>query len=149
MSMPAYQLPILPADGPRRLRVTDITQFVRLDQCERYLRFRLAENAGQDFMRDYGVAPQPIPPLLALSGGTFEDTVEEKLAAGFRAVHFAAKAKFSHRRPPNNADLAAEAQSLKPGDKLVCFQTRLVVPVEGWELRGDVDLVRLERLADG
>jgi hypothetical protein len=36
-------LPVLPAGRPKRLTPTDVTQFVRLEQCERYLRFRLAD----------------------------------------------------------------------------------------------------------
>jgi hypothetical protein len=42
-------LPVLPSTPPLRLTPTDVSQFVRLDQCERFLRFRLAERAGQDF----------------------------------------------------------------------------------------------------
>lgn len=52
----------------QRISPTDISQFVRLKQCERYLRFRLAERAGQNFMKAYDVVPQRITPLLTLSG---------------------------------------------------------------------------------
>jgi hypothetical protein len=48
----AVTFPDLPANRPLRLTPTDVTQFVRLEQCERYLRFRLAERAGQDFMEE-------------------------------------------------------------------------------------------------
>jgi hypothetical protein len=30
-----------------------VSQFVRLEQCERFLRFRLAERAGQKFMEEW------------------------------------------------------------------------------------------------
>ena len=70
MSAPTISLPVFRPDRgqPLRLTPTDISQFVRLEQCERFLRFRLAERAGQKFMEDYGVTPQRITPLLSLSG---------------------------------------------------------------------------------
>src|SRR5829696_3974172 len=73
-------LALLPAPNTLRLTPTDVSQFVRLDQCERYLRFRLGERAGQDFMGPYGVVPQRLTPLLSMSGGRFESEVESALA---------------------------------------------------------------------
>ena len=74
MSPTPDPLPALDPGRPLRLTPTDVSQFVRLEQCERFLRFRLAERAGQDFMEPYGVVPQRISPLLSLSGHTFEET---------------------------------------------------------------------------
>jgi hypothetical protein len=49
--------------GRVRISPTDVSQFIRLEQCERYLRLRLHErSAGMRFMVDYGVVPQSIPP---------------------------------------------------------------------------------------
>src|SRR5262249_10350546 len=42
-----------------------------------------------------------------------------------------------------------EARKLKPGKSVLLFQPRLHVELAGWLLRGDLDLVRLERQADG
>src|SRR5918998_4990218 len=59
----------LDALGRIRISPTDVSQFIRLDQCERYLRLRLHErSAGMRFMYDYGVVPQSIPFLLTQSG---------------------------------------------------------------------------------
>jgi hypothetical protein len=55
--------------------------FVRFEQCERFLRFRLAERAGQKFMEEYDVAPQRITPLLSLSGHEFEGGARRPSAA--------------------------------------------------------------------
>src|SRR5262249_61785565 len=63
MPTATVSLPVLPADRPLRLTPTDVTQFVRMGQCDRHLRLRLAERAGQDFMEEYGVVPQRISPL--------------------------------------------------------------------------------------
>jgi hypothetical protein len=57
----------------RRISPTDISQFIRLEQCQRYLALRLKERVeGRRFMYDYGVAPQSIPPLLTRAGASFE-----------------------------------------------------------------------------
>src|SRR5918994_4749917 len=78
----------LDALGRVRISPTDVSQFIRLDQCERYLRLRLHErSAGIRFMHDYGVVPQSIPPLLTQSGTLFEEKVERTVAAGFRTVN--------------------------------------------------------------
>ena len=53
MPTPAVSLPVLPPDRPWRLTPTDVLQFVRLEQCKRFLRFRLAERAALDFMTDF------------------------------------------------------------------------------------------------
>src|SRR5204863_3128156 len=103
-------LPVMPADSPLRLTPTDVSQFVRLEQCERYLRFRLAERAGQKFMEEYDVIPQRITPLLSLSGSTFEQGVEADLGKRFRSVHYAEKYSLDHNRPTNNAEVVAEAR---------------------------------------
>ena len=68
--------------GRVRMSPTEVSQFIRLDQCERYLRLRLHErSAGMRFMYDYGVVPQAIPPLLTQSGSRFEEEVERAVAA--------------------------------------------------------------------
>ena len=143
------ELPSLPATVPLRLTPTDVSQFVRLEQCERYLRFRLAERAGQKFMEEYDVVPQRITPLLSLSGSTFEEGIEADLGQRFRSVQFAAKYSLDHNRPANNAAVVAEARQLAPGQSVLLFQARLEANLHGWRLRGDVDLMRLERPADG
>src|SRR5690242_3382905 len=98
-------LPVLPPGRPLRLTPTDVSQFVRLEQCERFLRLRLSERAGQDFMTAYGVAVQRITPLMSLSGREFEDSVELGLGDRFRSVNYAAKAGKAHDRPTNNAEV--------------------------------------------
>ena len=78
-------------DGPRTISPTDLTQFVRLDQCQRCLRLRLHERAhGLRFLYDYGVRPEAISPLLTRSGAAFERRVEDAIQRRFPAAHFAA-----------------------------------------------------------
>src|SRR5215208_8386138 len=93
-----------------RISPTDVSQFIRLDQCERYLRLRLHErSAGMRFMRDYGVAPQSIPPLLTRSGEHFEEKVERTVAARFRTVNLADGVDSPGSRPTDNERVVALA----------------------------------------
>jgi hypothetical protein len=126
-----------------------MSQFVRLEQCERFLRLRIAERAGLDFMTAFDVAPQRITPLLSMSGRSFEDAIEVDLGERFQTTHYAARAGKAHDRPANNVEVVDAARALPPGLPAIHFQARLEAEVNGWQLRGDVDLVRLERAPDG
>jgi hypothetical protein len=84
-----------------------------------------------------------------LSGHNFEEGVEKALGKHFRTVHYAARASQDHNRPDNNQEVVTEARRLKPGKSVLLFQPRLEVELAGWLLRGDLDLVRLERQTDG
>src|SRR5580700_2848608 len=126
-------LPVLPT-GSMRLTPTDVSQFVRLDQCERFLRFRLAERAGQKFMEEYDVNPQRITPLLSLSGHDFEEQIEQSLAKQFHSINYAEKSA-AHDRPTNNQQVIDEAHNLQPGKVILLFQPRLEVELHGWLLR--------------
>lgn len=129
----------------QRVTPTDISQFVRLEQCERFLRLKLAERAGHKFMESYGVTVQRVTPIMSLSGNRFEGEIEKELKARFPTIHYAELAKHYHGRHADNADLLIQVQTLGKGESLILFQSRLHVPINGWELRGDVDLLLLRR----
>ena len=131
-----------------KISPTDISQFIRLEQCQRYLRLRLHERAhGRKFLDDYGVYPQTIPPLLTRSGQSFEEKVKSSVSAGFPARNLARE--YSERRVSDN-DLVVElAGALPPGEVLVLFQVRLSLPLGRWWFRGDIDILRMERYEDG
>src|SRR5207237_1559384 len=84
-------IPIITSEIDRgHLSPTDISQFIRLEQCERYLHLRLHEKTvGQKFMYDYGVTPQSLPPMLTLSGGEFEKQIEKMIASKYSKFNFA------------------------------------------------------------
>src|SRR6516164_3696784 len=140
----SVSLPVLPNTHPLRLTPTDVSQFVRFEQCERFLRFRLAERAGQKFMTEYDVNPQRITPLLSLSGHDFEEGIEDSLGKRFTKINYAEKSA-AHDRPSNNNEVVDEARKLAPGKSILLFQPRLDVELQGWLLRGDVDLIKLDR----
>ncbi len=133
-----------------RLSPTDISQFIRLEQCERYLRLRLHEHTvDANFLRKYDVAPASIPPLLTRSGATFESQVTGAIAARYATRDFAAEHAEAGDRPDNNAAVTDEAAALPAGGVRVLLQPRLSVALAGWQVRGDVDILRMERDADG
>ncbi|MDQ3045494.1 MAG: PD-(D/E)XK nuclease family protein, partial [Chloroflexota bacterium] len=135
---------------PWPIAPTDLSQFVRLDQCERYLRLRLHERSeGRGFMRDYGVTPQSIPPILTRSGEEFENLIESAVARHFPTTRFGPAARQAARRADDNALLLDLARDLPPGEVIVLFQPRLQAPIAGWAIRGDVDILRLERKPAG
>lgn len=149
MPTTSISLPVLFSSVSLRITPTDVSQFVRLEQCERFLRLRLTERAGHKFMEPYDVAVQRVTPLMTLSGRKFEDAVEKELGGRFRFVHYAEKHGDAHNRPANNTDALTQARGLKPGEAVLLFQTRLEVVIDGCLLRGDVDLIKLSRSADG
>ena len=140
-------IPVTPGPSGRlKVSPTDVSQFIRLEQCGRYLRLRLHErSAGREFLGDYGVWPQSIPPLLNRSGGEFEARTEAAVAGRFPTINLGREAGDSTSRLPNNARVAELAQALPSGEKLFLFQARLVVELGRWSVRGDVDILRMER----
>jgi hypothetical protein len=151
MTSLSLSLPVVPdlASQPLRISPTDVSQFVRLEQCERYLRFRLAERSGRTFMREYDVTPQRITPLLSLSGREFEESVETAIGQNYRTVQYADRSSGEADRPVNNDAVVEEARKIPPGGTLVLLQPRLEAEIDGWLVRGDVDVLRLERRTDG
>jgi hypothetical protein len=137
-------------DEMPRLSPTDISQFIRLEQCERYLRLRLHEHGvNGNFLRQYGVAPVSVTPLLTRSGAAFEERVTAAIRARYATRDFAAEHGESGARPENNGAVIAEAHALAPGGVRVLLQPRLTAALAGWQIRGDVDILRLERDATG
>lgn len=151
-------IPLLPVTpelpGPRTISPTDIAQYIRLDQCARYLRLRLHERTlGRDFLTRAGVAAQAIPPSLTRSGAEFEQQVEQQVRGlaspdGPVTVIHTREAAVSDQRFAvafHNAVVARLAADLPAGSTLFLFQPRLQAELGGWRLRGDVDILRLAR----
>jgi len=129
---------------------TDVSQFIRLDQCERYLRLRLHERAaGRDFMTEYNVAPQSIPPILTRSGAKFEETVAQDIGNHFPVVKCTDRQRRADGRTSDNSVVASLARDLRPGAVQFVLQPRLVTQLDAWRIRGDIDVIRMERTTDG
>ena len=147
------EIPPIPCDEhqTRKITPTDVTQFIRHAQCERFLRLQLhARNADYDLLYQNGLQPQPIPPLLSQSGSDFEQQIEKMLQenSSDRAQMFdfaSVTTGGQRRREPNNGRVIEMARELKNGQTLWLLQPRLETVVGAWNLRGDADMLRLER----
>jgi hypothetical protein len=136
--------------APHSISPTDVSQFIRLDQCQRYLRLRLHERRnGRDFMTAANVVPQSIPPILTRSGRTFEEGIEGSIATRFPVTGFSAELRAARGTTHDNEAVAGIARSLGEGEVRVLLQPRIQAPIGDWLLRGDVDLIRMERKAGG
>src|SRR5687767_8621789 len=81
----------LPAETPLRLSPTDISQFIRLAQCDRFLRLMLYDRQhGRAFMREQGLTPEELPPLFTLSGQQWETEVGAEIKTRFASSDYAA-----------------------------------------------------------
>jgi hypothetical protein len=140
-------LPVLTASGkPLRLSPTDITQFIRHDQCARYLRLQLSKHSGFDIWRAIEAKPQPLPPLRTMAGHDFENNVEGLLALRFEVENL------GRPRPHGGNDNEAvvnAAKQLAPGSKKILLKASLAVPIDSWHLNGEADLLRLEARDSG
>lgn len=134
-------------DGrPIQLSPTDIAQYIRLDQCRRYLRLRLLErNQGTAFLRAWGVQPQSIPPLLTRSGRVFESQAETAIDAIASTVVCSPDSR-SSRGADSDVDLLREiAAGVPAGGRVVVFQPLLRADIDGWRLTGIADAIDLRR----
>lgn len=143
--------PVAPNDnGLRLLSPTDLAQFIMLGQCRRHLRLRLHQRrSGTGFLRRANVQAQSIPPLRTRSGNEFEIDVLDAIERVLRLVDLRDEHLEGEHGADDNARVLELARSLKPGDVVVLAQPFLEAPVGGWLLRGQADLIRLERNADG
>lgn len=147
IALPDYSAPTAPL---HKLSPTDISQFIRLEQCKRYLRLHLLQRAqGLSFLTDYGVSPQAIPPLLTKSGGNFEERIEADVRTHSTVVNFSTEALSPGKRNNDNEHVISLARNLSPGQHMFLFQVRIVALIEGWLMRGDIDLLRMERDPSG
>lgn len=63
------------------LSPTTLAQFVRLENCDRFLRFRLVPEDAERLQRKWNLTIQPLTPLLRESGAEFEQDIAARLAA--------------------------------------------------------------------
>ncbi len=156
MSYMDKHLPPLPnnPNRPHSISPTDLAQYLRLDQCRRYLRLRLHERRKElTWLPKYRISLQPIPPMLTIAGRQFEQSIEVQVRQRFpNAVHCAQLQRAGDRRfmtPDHNHIVLEHIQQLMPGMKQVLFQPRMAASLYGWSISGDIDLLLLARTDDG
>lgn len=70
----------------QRLSPTSLSQYIKLDNCDRFLRFRLKPEDEERLLKRWGLTIQPLTPLLKEAGSDFEVGVVERLKASGQAV---------------------------------------------------------------
>jgi hypothetical protein len=132
---------------PLRLSPTDISQYIRLDQCRRFLRLRLLQrNADLAFLHAWEAQAQSPPTLLTQSGKRFEHLAENAIGAIASTVSCREEDRRRRGVSTDHDLLIATARELKPGARVVLFQPTLEVEINGWALKGIADAVDLQGL---
>ncbi|MEZ4495396.1 MAG: PD-(D/E)XK nuclease family protein [Thermomicrobiales bacterium] len=139
----------LALDRPPRLTATDIASWLRLSQCDRFLRFQLEyrnerRSDASGFLEELDVAPQPLPSLLTGSGVGFEETILSQIAQLMPLRRF----DEDRRSGNDNSRLVRSIEALVAGERIAITQPRLHIELAGWELRGDLDLLLVHRDED-
>lgn len=119
----------------RQLNVTALSQYVRVKNCNRYLRFRLEP----ELQKRWNVTVQPLTPLLQESGREFERKVIERLSEKDEPV------------------VDMEGQTAEDTyywlsnvtTPVILLQPWLEAPLGNYFCRGRADIVRLSRNGDG
>lgn len=143
-----WQTMHVPLDNPQ-LAPTDLSRFISLDQCQRYLRIRLHQREyGEEFLKSSGAVVQRIPPVLRREGYAFERQIVEQIEQNTSVVDFAV-APGGRRRDPDNAHVLKLVAELPASETVVLSQARLAASIKGWWLRGDVDLLRIQKSETG
>src|SRR5262249_35477687 len=110
--MPDPTFQVLASGSPLRLSPTNLSEFIRLEQCERYLRLRLFHHLrGQGLLYEDGVRPQARPALLTRSGRRFEERVEVAVRSRFSVVNFA-EGRDARSRGPDHERLLEAIRAL-------------------------------------
>ncbi len=136
----------LTSEGPPRLTATDIASWLRLGQCDRFLRFHLEYRNerkvdGAGFMDELDVAPQPLPTLRSGSGAQFEADVLRQIAPRYRLIDCAGPRQ-------SVSDNRRVIELIRSRETVAVTQPRLHVELAGWSLRGDLDVLLIEPNGD-
>ncbi len=118
-----------------QLNVTSLSQYVRLENCDRYLRLRLRKDEEKALLKRWELTIQPLTPLLKDSGAEFEAAFEKQLVAGGENV-----VDMDNMTAEDTRRYLREAR-----EPTVLLQAPLEGPLGAYTLHGLADAVRLER----
>ncbi len=122
------------------ISATTLSHYIRLERCERYLRFRLRRDEVRGLkarFRDFEVIEQPLTPLLREAGQRFEDDIIQQLGGAEDLTG-----------QPAVATVTAIAK-LARGESCWLVQAEVRSEVDGWPCLGRADIVRATCQDDG
>ena len=122
------------------LNVTTLSQYIRLDNCERYIRLRLRRDEERALLDRWQLTIQPLTPLLKESGYAFEHRIAEKIAQRGEPVI-----------DLKGEDVEATAAALQQVGRspAILLQPRLQAPLGRYLAVGDADVIRLQKTSRG
>lgn len=118
-----------------RLNPTSLSQYIRLENCERYLRFRLVPSDVERLEKRWGITAQPLTPLLKESGADFEQNIANQLAAKGEAIVDLDKKDI-------NETLKWLREVKEP---TILLQPTLAAPIGKFTCSGRADVIHLSR----
>lgn len=133
-----------PSVGSRAVSPTQIGEFVRLNGCPRYHAYEFdADRKEQERNRkDWKEAFEPLSPLLAVEGETFERDCEDALAARARAVVDHEEIDDAAESRAALCEVVDRVRSRLPGDApVVTTQTYLEGTIGAWAVAGNADFL--------
>lgn len=122
--------------SPQNLSVTSLSQYIRFDNCERFLRLRLCPDEAEALLDKWGLHIQPLTPLLKEAGLEFERSVEQQLAARGEQV-------ISLRDTRDVEPTLDWMQRVR--QPVILLQPWLEAPLGRCTVHGQADVVRLAR----
>ncbi len=122
----------------RNLTADRLSQYVKRNRCERFLRFSLFKSEADGFARRYGVRLETLSPLLAESGQSYEREVVSELERE------GARVRDLFNKP--SADFL-DAVASQTDQKVFYYQSKLASPIGQIECEGIADLILIEKLS--
>ncbi len=125
-----------------QIKPTDLSQFIRLDGCQRYLHFQLHPETKNALHARYGTRPVLLPQLLQDEGERFEQAVLDRLKEheqrerGYQVISFA-------KDDGVTATLAALEQAART--PTILDQPWLEGQLGRWKVAGRADLIEVVR----
>ncbi len=116
-----------------QLAPTVLSQFIRLDACQRYLHFKLHPHTTEALQQRYAAASRPLSPLLKRAGRRFEEEVIATLDTQHRVLDLAADEAA--------ATLAALAEVGR--EPVILTQAVLEGQIGPWRAAGRADLIEV------
>lgn len=118
-----------------QLAPTTLSQFIRLDACQRFLHFKLHPATTEALRQRYDVHKPPISSLLKQAGQRFEDEIIAVLRAKHAVVDLAEQ--------PTEATVAALMEVGR--EPLILYQAALDGQIGTWYSSGRADLIEAFR----
>lgn len=123
------------------ISASDLSHYIRLDMCARFLRFRIRPDEAKTFFTRFsalGIQRKPLTQLLYESGRQFEDRV---IAALPQQPVDCSKAIAT--------DILHLLTGLQRGESVILVQATVEGSIGGWPCTGRADIIQASRASDG